>query len=147
MIYYIKNDKDEFVETNTDAMFNHRHDRWVATESDKIRSDVEKSVREELTTSIEADVVARVTGEFQPKLDEATRTADDLRVQVRQKTIAAEYGFKAETEKYLGNGDEAAMRKEADILKSNFTGAAGASAPTKNTPGDTNTGFIKLETQ
>ncbi len=50
--YYTKNDAGEFTEVSTDDMFKERHDRWVKNESAKIREDVEKSVRDELTNTI-----------------------------------------------------------------------------------------------
>lgn len=132
--YYTKGEDGEFSEATgdeLDKMFTHRRNRWAETESQKIRESTEASIRDELTKSISDQFEEKIKTEYQPKLDEATATVSQLQTTLRQKTIAAEYGFKPGTEKYLGNGTEDDMRKEADTLKNSFT--AGAKAPEKET--------------
>lgn len=130
MAFYTKDDEGNLTEVNADDMFKDRHERWVKTESEKVREDVESSIREELTPTITSEIEEKIKGEFQTKLDEATSTATKLETQLRQRTIAAEYGFKIGTEKYLGEGSEEEMRKEADNLKKSF--AAGHSKPSRD---------------
>ena len=142
-IYYIKGDDDNYVEANADDIFKDRHDRWVKTESDKIRGDVEKSVREELEPSIRKEIEENIRGEYQPKLDAVESEKKKLDIALRQKTIAAEYGFKPGTEKYLGEGTDEDMRKEAENLNSNFI--TGTKTPEKQTVTGDDNSFIKLE--
>lgn len=131
--YYTKNDAGEFTEVNTDDMFKERHERWVKNESAKIREDVEKSVRDELTKTITEQASKSASEKYQPQIDELKTKNEELETTIRQKTIAAEYGFKPGTEKYLGTGTEEDMRKEADNLKEKFGG--GATAPNRQQPG------------
>ena len=131
--YYTKNDAGEFTEVNTDDMFKERHERWVKNESAKIREDVEKSVRDELTNTITERAEKDAKEKYQPQIDDLTSKNKDLETTILQKTIAAEYGFKPGTEKYLGTGTEEDMRTEADNLKEKFGG--GATAPNRQQPG------------
>ena len=135
MTYYTKNDAGEFTEVNTDDMFKERHDRWVKNESAKIREDVEKSVHDELTKTITEQADKSASEKYQPQIDELKTKNEELETTIRQKTIAAEYGFKPGTEKYLGTGTDEDMRKEADNLKEKFGG--GATAPNRQQPGKT----------
>lgn len=123
MAYYTQNDAGEYLEVDADEMFKDRHDRWVKSESEKVRKEVETSIRDELTPTITKEVEDRVKGEYETKLSDATANTTKLETQLRQKTIAAEYGFKPGTEKYLGEGTEEEMRKEADTLKTSFATA------------------------
>lgn len=132
--YYTKNDAGEFTEVNTDDMFKERHERWVKNESAKIREDVEKSVRDELTKTITEQADKSASEKYQPQIDDLKSKNEELETTIRQKTIAAEYGFKPGTEKYLGTGSEEDMRKEADNLKEQFGG--GAAAPNRQQPGE-----------
>lgn len=132
--YYTKSEEGEFNEvkgTDFDQMFSDRRKRWQESESGKIREEVEASVREDLTSSVTKDVEDRLKGEYETKLNEATTTVTQLQTSIRQRDVAAEYGFKPEAAKYLGDGDEEAMRKEADSLKANF--ATGSKTPSKET--------------
>lgn len=145
MTFYTKSEDGTFAEAtqeDIDGLFKDRHDRWVSTESTKIRGDVEKTVREELTPTLTKEIEDKVKAELQPKLEDAEKKANTLEIQLRQKTIAAEYGFKPGTEKYLGEGTEEEMRKEADTLKSNFSSAQ--QPPEKETP--TGTSAVQTKT-
>lgn len=131
MILYTKDADGNESEVNVDDLFKDRKERWVKTETAKMREEVEKTLRDELTTSITKSTEDKVRKEFQTKLDDATAKNTQLETTIRQKTIAAEYGFKPGTEKYLGTGTEEEMRKEADNLKNNF--GAAPKAPEKQT--------------
>ena len=120
MILYTKDADGNESEVNVDDLFKDRKERWVKTETAKMREEVEKTLRDELTTSITKSTEDKVRKEFQTKLDDATAKNTQLETTIRQKTIAAEYGFKPGTEKYLGEGTEEDMRKEADNLKNSF---------------------------
>jgi len=128
MAFYTKDDEGNLTEVNADDMFKDRHERWVKTESEKVRDDVTASIREELTPTITSELEEKFKSEYQTKLDEANSQATKLQTQLLQTTIAAEYGFKRGTEKYLGEGTEEEMRKEADTLKKSF-GASGGKPP------------------
>lgn len=117
--YYTKGEDGELSEVNPDDMFKERKQRWQTAESAKIREEVEKTVRDELSTSVKS-AEDKVRSELQKQIDEANSMNQKLEVTLRQKTIAHEYGFKPGTEKYLGNGSEEEMRKEADTLKNEF---------------------------
>jgi len=149
MQFYTKNNSGE--ETDATDIVNdivkNRLEQYKESESAKIREETEKSTREELTTTITKEVEEKIKGEFQPKLDEAEAKSKKLDVQLRQKTIAAEYGFKSDIEKFLGEGDDEEMRKAADALKSNLitTKPTAPKKVTKNSAkGDS---FIKLQEQ
>ena len=131
MILYTKDADGNESEVNVDDLFKDRKERWVKTETAKMREEVEKTLRDELTTSITKSTEDKVRKEFQTKLDDATAKNTQLETTIRQKTIAAEYGFKPGTEKYLGEGTEEEMRKEADNLKNSFGTAP--KAPEKQT--------------
>jgi type I site-specific restriction-modification system R (restriction) subunit len=144
MTFYTKNDEGKFVEVvqdKLDDLFKERHNRWRETETEAIRAEVEKTVREELADSvakeISKEIEDKVAAEFQQKLDKAESEIENLDIQIRQKTIAAEYGFKPSAEKYLGVGTHEEMRKEADNLKSNFAATTHSDMPEKSTgPGE-----------
>lgn len=139
MNFYTKNDDGEYTEVDTKEMFKDRHDQWVRSETSKIKEDLEKTYREEMSKTIAKETEDRIKNEYQPKLDDATKKVSELETSLRQKTIAAEYGFKPGTEKYLGTGSEDDMRKEADVLKNSFGGTPPA--------GDKHTTDSKSKTQ
>ena len=126
MQFYTKGEDGNFTEATQeqiDGIFQPRFERFKKTESANIRGEVEKTVREELTPKLTEELQTQIKAEYEPKLAEAEDKIKKFDIQVRQKTIAAEYGFKPETEKYLGEGTDEEMRKEADNLKNNFGGA------------------------
>lgn len=133
--YFTQGEDGNYSEVDVDSMFENRHERWVKSESEKIRSEVEGKTRDELTKSLTESLTKQIgdktKAEYEPKLKEANDKVTNLETSLRQKTIAAEYGFKAGTEKYLGTGSEDDMRKEADNLKANFVVAP--KAPDKHT--------------
>lgn len=124
MQFYIKSDDGNFAEATqeqVDGTFKERFERFKRSEASNIRTEVEETVRKELTPTLKQELEQQIKADFQPKLDEAETKAKQLDIQLRQKTIAAEFGFKPETEKYLGDGTEEDMRKEAETLKSSFS--------------------------
>jgi len=132
--FYIKSDDGNFAEATqeqVDGTFKERFDRYKRSEASNIRTEVEETVRKELTPTLKQELEQQIKADFQPKLDEAQTKVKQLDIQVRQKTIAAEFGFKPETEKYLGEGTEEDMRKEAETLKISF--GSKIEAPDKHT--------------
>lgn len=131
--YYTKSEEGEFSDATEEVnnIVKNRLHKFKESSAAEIRTEVEAKVRDELTESITKAAEDKFKSEFQPKLDEVTQKAQQLETSLRQKTIAAEYGFKPGTEKYLGNGTEEEMRKEADLLKSSFNGTT--KAPDKET--------------
>lgn len=99
----------------------------VSKALEKAKPELEQKLRDELTAKIKGEVES----EFKPQLDEANKKAGELEVALRRKTVAAEFGFKPETEEFLGNGSEEDMRAKAETLKSNF-GAPAPQMPEKN---------------
>ena len=149
--FYIKNENGEFVEADdkVEERFREKSDKIVSErlnkvrerETAKIREEVEKEVREKTTDTIKSEVRSEVEKEYQEKLDKAEAENKELDIKFRRKSIAAEYGFKPEAEKYLGNGTDEEMRKEADTLKESFAKDGSFEAPEKQT----NTGSSKIK--
>lgn len=108
-------------------------EREVAKALEEARPGLEKTVREEISAKVRSEV----EGEFKPQLEEANKAKQELEIALRRKTIAAEYGFKPETEEFLGNGTDEEMRAKADVLKNNF-GSTETKAPEKQTAEPTN---------
>ena len=141
--FYIKNEAGEFIEADdkVDERFREKSDKIVSErlnklrekEISKVRDEVEKEVREKTTETIKTEVRGEVEKEFQAKLDEAQAKNKELETKFRRKSIAAEYGFKPETEEFLGNGTEDEMRKKADTLKNSFASDGKFNAPDKET--------------
>lgn len=103
-------------------------EREVAKALEEAKPELEKTVREEISAKVRSEVES----EFKPQLDEANKAKGELEIALRRKTIAAEYGFKPETEEFLGNGTDEEMRAKADLLKNNF-GTSEPQAPEKKT--------------
>lgn len=129
--FYVKNDSDEYVEASEDQineLFKEKSDKIVSAKlkcrQEKMRAELEAELREKMGAAIKGDVEAEIKqkleSEYQAKLAEAESKSKELDVQLRRKTIAAEYGFKPEAEKYLGSGTDEEMRAEADVLKNSF---------------------------
>lgn len=141
--FYIKNENGEFVEADdkVEERFREKSAKIVSArlnearekETAKIKDEVEKEVREKTTDAIRYEVRGEVEKEFQPKIDELEAKNKELGVQIRRKTIAAEFGFKPEAEKYLGEGSDDDMRKEAENLKKSFESDSNFDAPEKQT--------------
>ena len=133
--FYIKNEAGEFVEADdkVEDRFREKSDKIVASKlakdreklTETVRAEIEETVRKESTDKIrnevESEIRNKLESEFKGKLDEMSDKNKVLETTIRRKTIAAEYGFKPEVEKYLGDGTDDEMRKEAETLKANFS--------------------------
>lgn len=147
--FFLKNESGEFVEaTDSDyeEAFRERSEKIIAK---KLPSSLEKALAEERPAFVEkirkeeaSKIREEVENEFKPKLDEAEKKAGNLETQLRRKTIAAEYGFKPETEEFLGNGSEEEMRAKADTLKNSFASAQTGNFPDKQ-PGEPGSESLK----
>lgn len=137
MQFYIKNESGEFVEANKEVEneFKRMSDPIVArriaekleTELNKARPDFEQKVRGEVEESLRKTI----STEYEGKLAEANKKYEELDVALRRKTIAAEYGFKPESEEFLGSGTDEEMRAKADTLKNTFSTPAQTQTPDK----------------
>lgn len=137
MQFYIKNESGEFVDGNkeVEAEFKRKSDPIVARriaekleiELEKARPDIEKKVRGE----VEESVRKTISAEYKDKLAEANKKYEDLDIAFRRKTIAAEYGFKPESEEFLGSGTDEEMRAKADTLKNTFSTPTQTQTPDK----------------
>lgn len=137
MLFYIKDDSGEFVDgtEKLDDVVRNRLAKYKSAEENKIRPELEAKLTEELTESLTSSITEKVKGDFQAKFDDVEKAKAGLETTIRQKTIAAEYGFGVSAEKYLGDGTEEDMRKEAENLKKNFATAGSVEPPTKKTSG------------
>jgi hypothetical protein len=128
MQFYKKNNDGEYVEATEDDIVpaqSERVERLRKTESEKIRAELEKTYRDELTPKITKELETKLTedlskkfeGEYKSKLEDVNSKLQSAETQLRQKSIAAEYGFKPDLESFLGDGSEEEMRAKADVLK------------------------------
>lgn len=128
--FYRKTDEGEYVEADKDVdeLFRQKSSEIVSgklakareKETAKIREEIEDEVRNSALETIKSEVRAEIENEYKPKLEESESRVRQLDIQLRRKTIAAEYGFKPETEQFLGDGNEDDMRAKADTLKTSF---------------------------
>lgn len=128
--FYKKTDEGEYVEADKDVdeLFRQKSSEIVSgklakareKETAKIREEIEDEVRNSALETIKSEVRAEIENEYKPKLEESESRVRQLDIQLRRKTIAAEYGFKPETEQFLGDGNEDDMRAKADTLKTSF---------------------------
>lgn len=146
MKFYTKQDDGEYAEAteqDLSKVIGPRLRRYEETELKKLRGELEESTHKELTEKLTAELTESLTekikSEYQPKLDEVEQKLKQADITLRQKTIAAEYGFKPDLESFLGDGDDEAMRAKADILKEN---SAKIVAPSKETKETVTSGFV-----
>lgn len=149
--FYIKNEAGEFVDGKdaVDALFREKSDSIMKERlprlRDQVRKEIEEDVRNNSRESIEKELRSTIEAEYKVKLDESESKARELGITLRRKTIAAEYGFKPETEEFLGSGSDDEMRAKADLLKSSFENAGQAMKPMeKQTVEDNSSSFVKL---
>lgn len=158
MQFYIKNDSGEYTEANDqqiESLFEERSAKIVSKklaiakekELERIRPELEDRIRDELSDRLRTELKEEISGEYQTKLDDLAKAKNELDVKLRAKTIAAEYGFEAKMEEFLGTGSDDEMRAKADILK---TGLKTAKAPEGAYPGKesvappSESGFVRL---
>lgn len=139
MQFYIKGDDDKFIEATQEQLdqpIKGRIKRAEETAVENAKEELAKTLRTELTAELTPKLTetltAEIEGKYKSKVEEAEAKANKLDTIVRQKTIAAEYGFKPELESFLGEGSDDEMRKLADTLKKS-TATAGDTKPNKET--------------
>ena len=141
MQFYIKNDSGEFVEADKEIDEEYKKRSWgivhtrleeiTERELEKKRPEFEKRVRGEVEEAFKKEIRESVEAEYKDKLAEADKKYGELDVAFRRKTIAAEYGFKPESEEFLGSGTDEEMRAKADTLKNTFSTPAQTQTPDK----------------
>lgn len=125
--YFKKNDKDEYVDADNDVeeLFKQRSGEIVSSKlakaKEKLRTEIEDEVRKSALETIKGEARKELEDEYKAKLEASESKVREYGIQLRRKTIAAEYGFKPEAEQFLGDGDENDMRAKADALKTSFS--------------------------
>lgn len=124
--FYKQNDEGEYIDADKDVddLFRQKSGDIVSSKlakaKEKIRSEIEDEVRNTALETIKDEARQELEVEYKSKLEESESKARQLDIALRRKTIAAEYGFKPETEQFLGDGTDEDMRAKADTLKSSF---------------------------
>lgn len=124
--FYKKTDDGEFVEADKDVdeLFREKSFGIVAEklkkEKEKFRAEIADEVRASALDTIKGEAKQELEAEYKEKFDALEAKNKSLDVALRRKTIAAEYGFKPETEQFLGEGSDDDMRAKADTLKTSF---------------------------
>lgn len=153
--YYIKNEDGEFVEADKEVEQEFKdNSKYIVAKrlrdirektKDAMREEVTEELRKEATDTLRKEITEELKSDFQAKIDAANDKATGLETQLRRKTIAAEYGFKADAEQFLGDGSEEDMRAKADALKDSFAPAKPTAAPAKQTKDSGTAGsFVRL---
>jgi hypothetical protein len=115
------NDVEELFRSRSDEIIRKKLDKARERETEKIRTEIEDDVRKSALETIKGELRNEIESEYRPKLEASEAKAHQLDIALRRKTIAAEYGFKPDTEQFLGDGDEDDMRAKADVLKASFS--------------------------
>lgn len=124
--FYKQNDAGEYIEADQDVddLFRQKSGEIVSAKmakaKEKLREEIEDEVRSNALETIKSEAKAELEAEYKEKLESSESKAKQLDIALRRKTIAAEYGFKPETEQFLGDGSDDDMRAKADTLKSSF---------------------------
>ena len=125
--FYKQTDDGKYVEADNDVdeLFRQKSSDIVSAKlakaKEKLREEMAEEVRKSSYESIRSEAKQELEDEYKKKLEESESKAKQLDIQLRRKTIAAEYGFKPDTEQFLGDGDEDDMRAKADVLKASFS--------------------------
>ena len=125
--FYKQNDNGEYVEADNDVdeLFRQKSSEIVSSKlakaKEKIRAEIEDEARQNALDTIKSEARQELEEEYKVKLEESESKARKLDIALRRKTIAAEYGFKPETEQFLGEGSDEDMRAKADTLKASFS--------------------------
>lgn len=116
---YVEADKD------VDELFRQKSGDIVSAKltkaKEKMREEMAEEVRANALETIKSEAKQELETEYKSKLEESESKVRQLDIQLRRKTIAAEYGFKPETEQFLGDGSDDDMRAKADTLKTSFS--------------------------
>ena len=136
--FYKKNDDGEYIEADNDVdeLFRQKSEKIVSSKLSKAREKETARLREEIEDEVRSNALETIKNEtkkeledtYKAKIEESESKAKQLDIQLRRKTIAAEYGFKPEAEEFLGDGSDDDMRAKADMLKNSF-GANKGSVP------------------
>ena len=124
--FYKQTDEGEYVEADkeVDELFRQKSSEIVSAKlakaKEKIRAEIEDEVRSNALETIKGEAKQELEEEYKSKLEASETKANQLDIALRRKTIAAEYGFKPETEQFLGDGNDDEMRAKADTLKNSF---------------------------
>lgn len=127
--FYKQTDEGEYIEADKDVdeLFRQKSSEIVSSKltkaKEKIRAEIEDEVRSNALETIKGEAKRELEDEYKSKLEASESKAKQLDIALRRKTIAAEYGFKPETEQFLGDGSDDDMRAKADTLKSSFGGS------------------------
>ena len=125
--FYKQTDDGKYVEADNDVdeLFRQKSSDIVSAKlakaKEKLREEMAEEVRKSSYESIRSEAKQELEDEYKKKLEESESKAKQLDIQLRRKTIAAEYGFKPETEQFLGDGNDEEMRAKADTLKNSFS--------------------------
>ena len=128
------NDVEDLFRTRSDEIIRKKLEKARERETDKIRAEIEEEVRTKALDTIKSELRTEIETEYKPKLEASEAKAQQLDIALRRKTIAAEYGFKPDTEQFLGNGTDDEMRAKADVLKANFGGSGNAPIEKQSEP-------------
>ena len=120
------NDVEELFRSRSDEIIRKKLEKARERETDKIRAEIEDDVRKNALETIKSELKTELESEYKPKLEASEAKAQQLDIELRRKTIAAEYGFKPDTEQFLGNGSDEDMRAKADVLKASFGSSSNA---------------------
>lgn len=152
--FYKQNDAGEYVEADNDVdeLFRQKSDEIVRSklgkarerEAEKLREEIEADVRKNAENSIRKEVEESLGAEYKQKLQASEDRVKELDVQLRRKSIAAEYGFKPDAEQFLGSGDDDDMRAKADALKTSFVSESKTPTIEKETSTKNTDSFVKL---
>lgn len=138
--FYKQNDEGEYIEADKDVdeLFRQKSSDIVSAKlakaKERIRTEIEDEVRNSALETIKGEAKQELEAEYKTKLEESESKARQLDIALRRKTIAAEYGFKPETEQFLGDGSDDEMRAKADTLKNSFSVNNGASIEKQSEP-------------
>lgn len=128
------NDVEELFRTRSDEIIRKKLEKARERETEKIRSEIEEEVRSNALETIKGEIRSEVEAEYKPKLDASESKAHQLDIALRRKTIAAEYGFKPDTEQFLGDGSDEDMRSKADVLKASFGASSNTALEKQSEP-------------
>ena len=138
--FYKKTDEGEFIEADKDVdeLFRQKSSEIVSAKlskaKEKLRDEIEDEVRKSALETIKREAKSELEVEYKERLESSEAKANKLDIALRRKTIAAEYGFKPETEQFLGDGSDDEMRAKADTLKHSFGSNGSASIEKQSEP-------------
>lgn len=147
--FYVKNEDGDYVkptDDQIDELFKEKSAKIISKklegEREKYRAEIDAELRKEVTDSIKAEAIKELETKYQTRLTKAEADNKALDIKLRRKMIAAEYGFKPETEEFLGDGDDDSMRAKADKLKDSFASNQQAAKKLEKQSTDSNSGSI-----